>query len=173
MKNIMRHRLVRVGLAGGLALCLSGVAVNAGTASATIIQRTQTVAYTAGTIDATGHVHLIATGTFSDGSSSDITMDGSIGTGTGLGTSKAKVTNAAVLAGGTDPSGAYSVPFTTGGTKQVITGTVDGVVPVSTSNGSLTNYKIKSISITCTGAYPPLTFGCSATLGFDIEQVLN
>jgi hypothetical protein len=173
MKNIMRHRLVWVGLAGGLALCLSGIAVNAGTASATIIQRTQTVAFTAGTIDATGVVHFHAHGTFSDGTSSDITMDGSIGTGTGLGTSKAKVTNAAVLTSSTNPDGTYSVPFTTSGTKQVITGMVDGVVPVSTSNGSLTNYKIKSISINCTGSYPPLAFGCSATLGFDIEQVLN
>jgi len=166
MKNIMRHQLVRASLAGGLALCLSGIAVNASSASATIIQRTQTTAFTDGTIDAAGHVHLVATGTFSDGSSSDITMDGSIGTGTGLGTSKGKVTNAAVLAGGTDSSGNYNVPFTTGGSVQVINGIVSGVSPIKTSNGTLSTYKIKSITIKCTGSYPPLKFGCTITIVF-------
>jgi hypothetical protein len=95
-------------------------------------------------------------------------LSGTIATGTGLGTSKAKVTDATVLAGGTDPSGNYSIPFTTGGTKQVITGTVDGVVPVSTSNGSLTNYRLTSITIKCTGSYPPLKFGCTVTIVFTL-----
>ena len=166
MKTIMRHRLVRVGLAGGLTLCLSGIAINANTASATVVQKTLTIPSTGGTIDDAGVVHFHAHGTFSDGTSSDITMDGSIGTGTGLGTSTAKVTNATVLAGGTDPSGTFGVPFTTSGTKQVISGTVDGVVPVSTSNGSLTNYRLKSITIKCTGSYPPLVFGCTVTIVF-------
>ncbi len=162
MTNIMRHRLVRVGLAGGLALCLSGIAGNAGTASATIIQRTETAPFTDGTIDAGGTVSLVATGRFSDGSQSGITMTGSIGTGTGLGTSKAKVTGTALLAGGTN----YSMPFTTSGTKQVITGTIRGVVPVSFSNGSLTNYRLKSVAVSCTGSYPPLKFGCTVTIVF-------
>ena len=168
MKNIMRNRLVRVGLVGGLALCLSGIAVNASTASATTVKSTLTTPFTAGTIDTGGTVSLVATGRFSDGTHSDLAVAGTIATGTGLGTSKAKVTDAAVLASGTDPSGNFSVPFTTSGTKQVITGTIDGVVPVSTSNGSLTNYRLTSITIKCTGSYPPLQFGCTVTIVFTL-----
>jgi hypothetical protein len=173
MKNIMRNRLVRVGLAGGMVLCLSGIAINATTASASTVKTTLTVPITAGTIDTGGGVSVAAHGNFSDGTNGDIAIAGTIATGTGLGTSKAKVTDAAVLAGGTDPSGTFSIPFTTKGTKQVITGTIDGVVPTLTENGSLTQYKLTSININCNGSYPPLAFGCSATLGFDIEQVLN
>jgi hypothetical protein len=166
MKNMLRYRLVRVGLAGGIALCLSGIAVSANTASATTVTSTLTAPFTAGTIDSGGTVSLLAHGTFSDGTQSDVTIAGAIATGTGLGTSKAKVTDATVLAGGTDPSGTFSIPFTTSGTKQVITGTIDGVVPVSTSSGSLTNYRLKSISIKCTGSYPPLQWGCTVTIVF-------
>ena len=175
MKNIMRRRLVRVGLAGGLALCLSGIAVNASTASASAstLKTTLTVPFTNGTIDTGGGVSLTAIGHYTDGAHGDIAVAGTIAAGSGLGTSKVKVTNAAVLAGGIDHSGNFSIPFTTAGTKQVITGTIDGVVPSLTENGSLTQYRFKSITVTCTGAYPPLTFGCSATLGFDIEVVLN
>ena len=168
MKTFTRHRLVRVSLAGGLALCLSGIAVNAGTASASTLKTTLTVPFTDGTIDTGGSVSLTAIGHYTDGTQGDIAIAGTIATGSGLGRSKAKVTNAAVLAGaGIDTSGNFSIPFTTTGTKQVITGTIDGVVPTLTENGSLTQYKLKSVAITCAGAYPPLTFGCSA--GFDWE----
>jgi len=167
MKNIMRYRLVRAGLAGGLALCLSGIAVNTTTASARSLPRQQmTYAFTDGTITTDGSVGVRATGTYSDGTRADIVMAGSVASGSGLGTSTAKVTDMALLATGTFTDGTFIIPFATGGSKQVITGTIDGVVPVSTSNGSLTNYRLKSISIKCTGSYPPLQFGCTVTIVF-------